>query len=86
MRRPLLKPAGLAALFAAALLWGCGQKGPLYLPDKNPAVVTAPPSPPATAPAEGPAVQPQASPTPPPQATPPPPQKSDQEDGPQSPQ
>jgi predicted small lipoprotein YifL len=32
------------------LLSGCGQKGPLYLPDKNAAVVTAPtqPAPPAT--------------------------------------
>ena len=28
-----------------ALLSGCGQKGPLYLPDKNAAVVTAPAQP-----------------------------------------
>jgi len=27
----------------AALLGGCGQKGPLYLPDKGAAVVTPPP-------------------------------------------
>jgi predicted small lipoprotein YifL len=39
-----------AAAALAALLSGCGQKGPLYLPDKNAAVVTAPtqPAPPAT--------------------------------------
>jgi diaminopimelate decarboxylase len=35
---------------AALLLAGCGQKGPLYLPDKNAKVVTTPaaPSPPST--------------------------------------
>ncbi len=47
-----------AAAGLAALLSGCGQKGPLYLPDKNAAVVTAPaqPAPPATtAPATTPA-------------------------------
>jgi predicted small lipoprotein YifL len=27
------------------LLAGCGQKGPLYLPDKNPAVITTPAQP-----------------------------------------
>jgi predicted small lipoprotein YifL len=46
--RPALIAAG-AALVAA----GCGQKGPLYLPDKNAAVVTspaAPSAPPGTAP------------------------------------
>jgi predicted small lipoprotein YifL len=33
----------LAALMAAAgMLAGCGQKGPLYLPDKGGAVVTRP--------------------------------------------
>jgi predicted small lipoprotein YifL len=26
------------------LLAGCGQKGPLYLPDKSPSVVTTPPA------------------------------------------
>jgi len=34
-------------LALATLLAGCGQKGPLYLPDKNAAVVTTPPSAPA---------------------------------------
>jgi len=57
-------------------LGGCGQKGPLYLPEKKPAAVTAP----ATAPAPAPqSSQPQSqsqsqSPQPQPQ---PQPQKSD---------
>jgi predicted small lipoprotein YifL len=33
-------PAAVAAL--ALLAGGCGQKGPLYLPDKKPAAVTPP--------------------------------------------
>jgi predicted small lipoprotein YifL len=36
------------------LLSGCGQKGPLYLPDRNPSVVTTPAAqstPPAVTPA-----------------------------------
>jgi predicted small lipoprotein YifL len=48
--------AGLVAAGAALLLCGCGQKGPLYLPDKGGKVVTstpaasqAPPAAPATA-------------------------------------
>lgn len=40
-----------AALLAALLLAGCGQKGPLYLPDKKPAAVTPPPATPAAVPA-----------------------------------
>jgi len=56
-----------AAAALLALLAGCGQKGPLYLPEKKPAAVTAP----ATAPP--PASQPQ----PPPQPQSPQPQKSD---------
>jgi predicted small lipoprotein YifL len=36
---------------AALLLAGCGQKGALYLPDKNPQVITIPAASPATAPA-----------------------------------
>jgi predicted small lipoprotein YifL len=43
--------AVLAAVAAVALLTGCGQKGPLYLPDKKPAAVTAPapqPAPPGS--------------------------------------
>jgi predicted small lipoprotein YifL len=41
-----------AALVAGVVLVlaGCGQKGPLYLPDQKPAVVTTP-APPAAAPA-----------------------------------
>jgi predicted small lipoprotein YifL len=31
------------------LLAGCGQKGALYLPDKNAEVVTTPPAPPTPA-------------------------------------
>ena len=31
------------------LLAGCGQKGALYLPDKNPQVVTTPAAPPTPA-------------------------------------
>jgi predicted small lipoprotein YifL len=34
--------AVLLTAASAALLAGCGQKGPLYLPEKNAAVVTAP--------------------------------------------
>jgi predicted small lipoprotein YifL len=41
------------------LLAACGQKGPLYLPDQKPAVVTTP-APPAAAPAADPAANPPA--------------------------
>jgi predicted small lipoprotein YifL len=44
----------LLALAAAAGLSGCGQKGPLYLPDHKPQAVTAPPAAPAPAPATTP--------------------------------
>jgi predicted small lipoprotein YifL len=45
----------LLLLCATALLAGCGQKGPLYLPDKNTRVITTPaPPPPAPAPAVNP--------------------------------
>jgi predicted small lipoprotein YifL len=38
-----MKSAALTlALAAALILGGCGQKGPLYLPDKNAKVVTSP--------------------------------------------
>lgn len=40
-----------AALLLLLVLAGCGQKGPLYLPDKKPAAVTPPPAAPATQPA-----------------------------------
>ena len=39
----------------AALLGGCGQKGPLYLPDKPAAIVTPAPAASAPAPQEAPA-------------------------------
>jgi len=39
----------LAALGAAWLAAGCGQKGPLYLPDKNTRAVTTPSAQPAPA-------------------------------------
>ena len=60
----------------AALLCGCGQKGPLYLPDKGGAVVT-PPVPAGTAPAQS-APAPQDT-----SATPP--KKTDKDQDPQMP-
>lgn len=51
---------------SAAILAGCGQKGPLYLPEKNAAVVTAPAAPAAPA-APGGTATPA---TPPPQTAP----------------
>jgi len=47
MRLHRLIPAAGVALLSAA----CGQKGPLYLPDKNAQVITSPASPPPAAPA-----------------------------------
>jgi predicted small lipoprotein YifL len=44
MRVAALLLSGLSLLLAA-----CGQKGPLYLPDKHAAVVTSAPAPPAPA-------------------------------------
>jgi predicted small lipoprotein YifL len=72
--------AAAAALTVSAglLLGGCGQKGPLYLPEKRGTAVTSPPSPPAPVPAgqpqqPSPAPQPQSTPeSPPPGAAPPP--------------
>jgi predicted small lipoprotein YifL len=61
-----MRRAASTSLMAAALLGllaGCGQKGPLYLPEKKPAPVSAP----ATTPPPGP----------PPPATPAPAKKSD---------
>jgi predicted small lipoprotein YifL len=50
----------LALILASlALLCGCGQKGPLYLPQKKPAVVSpAPPAPPAPSAAGAPPKKP----------------------------
>jgi predicted small lipoprotein YifL len=78
-----MNPAVTSAYAAVltALLSGCGQKGPLYLPDKNATVVTAPaqPAPPATTPAAAPGT------AAPPAQTPDQPKKPDQDDS-QSPQ
>ena len=69
MKRAWL-PVALAMTLAAG---GCGQKGPLYLPDKNAKVATAPaasatpatqPVPPAATPAAAPAAAPPAAPAP----------------------
>jgi len=70
----------------AALLCGCGQKGPLYLPDKGAAVVTPPPP---AAPGAAPvtttsAPAPQESSEPPPQGAAAP-RKSDKDQDPQTP-
>jgi predicted small lipoprotein YifL len=48
----------LLLLSSVALLAACGQKGPLYLPDKNPKVITS------AAPEPGPAPAPAATPAP----------------------
>ena len=45
-----MRPAWPVAAAAALLTVGCGQKGPLYLPDKNAKVVTTPAAPPAPKP------------------------------------
>lgn len=51
-RRPDLACAGLLAGVAGlALLAGCGQTGPLYLPDDESATVITRPAPPAPPPA-----------------------------------
>jgi predicted small lipoprotein YifL len=42
---------GIAAVIGLALLTGCGQKGPLYLPETKPAVIEQPATPAATTPA-----------------------------------
>ena len=45
-----MRRAAVLAAGAAVLATGCGQKGPLYLPDQNPTVVTTPAAEPAPAP------------------------------------
>ena len=59
--------AAALTVSAVLLLGGCGQKGPLYLPEKSATAVTTPPSPPAPVPAGQPQ---QPSPTPQPQSPP----------------
>jgi predicted small lipoprotein YifL len=77
MKRAWL-PVTLAMTLAAG---GCGQKGPLYLPDKNAKVVRAPAANamPATQPAP-PAATPAAAPQ-----TPPAPKPNDKDQDPQPP-
>ena len=75
---------GVAAALMT-LLSGCGQKGPLYLPDKNAAVVTAPAQPATTPPqTTPPQTTPAAAPdtATPPAQTPATPKKPDQDDSP----
>ena len=59
--------AAALTVSAVLLLGGCGQKGPLYLPEKTGTAVTSPRSPPASVPAGQPQ---QPSPAPQPQSTP----------------
>ncbi len=57
MRRPRLAAPGVlaaAGALAALALAGCGQTGPLYLPDAGGEVVTRPAPTPAPAPAPAP--------------------------------
>jgi predicted small lipoprotein YifL len=78
--------AASVAGWAALALAGCGQKGPLYLPEKGGAAITNPaPPPPAPTPSgqppqPSPAPQPQSTPEPPPSGTAPPPKKPDTDD------
>jgi predicted small lipoprotein YifL len=67
----------LSALGAALLAAGCGQKGPLYLPDRNAPVVTAP----ATRPQPAPGESVPASPAQAPAAQPKPTDKKDEDSG-----
>jgi len=62
----------LLALGAALLAAGCGQKGALYLPDKNAQVVTTPPPPTSVQPppAQPPPAPPASESAPAPQAAP----------------
>jgi len=79
--------AAAAALTVSAilLLGGCGQKGPLYLPEKSGTAVTSPRSPPAAVPAgqpqqPSPAPQPQSTPDSPPAGAAPPPKDTATDD------
>jgi predicted small lipoprotein YifL len=83
-----MRIAVLLTAAGAALLAGCGQKGALYLPEKNTAPVTAPAAPAAPAPAAPAAAAAPAPPagtatpsaTPPQTAPPPAPQKKQNAD------
>jgi len=54
----------LLAIGGLLALYGCGQKGPLYLPDKNPSEVgrAVPPPPQSRLPVPAPTPQPQSAP------------------------
>ena len=69
----------LLLLSSVALLAACGQKGPLYLPDKNTKVITSPAAQPRPAPA------PAATPTPDGNAAQPPEKPPEKKDDPESP-
>lgn len=78
MSTRLYAAAAALTVTALLLLGGCGQRGPLYLPEKRGTVVTSPPSPPAPVPAgqpqqPSPAPQPQSTPESPPAGAAPPP-------------
>jgi predicted small lipoprotein YifL len=73
VRSAALRLTAALALGAALTLSGCGQKGPLYLPDKKKGTVV-------TGGAAAPAQPASAQPTPAPEA-PPAPQKKDSQDG-----
>ncbi|MBV8305839.1 MAG: lipoprotein, partial [Gammaproteobacteria bacterium] len=83
MRRCVGVRARLTAAAALLLLGGCGQKGPLYLPEKGGAVVTTP-APPPPAPV-APGQPPEPSPAPQPQSTPEPPLPGSAESPPKKP-
>jgi len=78
-----MKEAGwLLTLGATLLAAGCGQKGALYLPDKNTQVITIPAAPPTatqSVPSQ-PAPEPQSVPPSTPPATPAPPKPGDKSD------
>jgi len=75
----------LAAALALALA-GCGQKGPLYLPDKGGTVVTTPPQSAPAQPEVTPAPTPESAPAPAPPTAPTPPKKTDKDSDSQTPQ
>ncbi|HTY48158.1 MAG TPA: lipoprotein [Steroidobacteraceae bacterium] len=60
----------LAGVLLLAVLCGCGQRGPLYLPDRNAKVVTRPAAAPGSAPASVPGSAPASAPAAPPAARP----------------
>ena len=96
MKHPARVLTRAAAAMTLLVLAGCGQKGPLYLPEKGGTVVTAPaasapaagpetPAPYGQPPEPAPAPQPQSAPEPPPSGTTAPPAKKDTTDEEQNP-